>query len=132
MFDQILENLRKATELTAQSQQELFKKWVGLFNGAPPVPPFGEQIPKFPKKYAEALIDLSKKYQQTIDEQFAIGLKHIEQAFQLAQIKDPEELKTKTIELWQKLFETLRKGYEVQARDFQATVGKFAEVFTAA
>jgi hypothetical protein len=132
MFEQIIESLKKATEMTAQSQQELFKKWVGLFNGTPPAPPFTEGFAKFQKKYAEALIELSKKYQQTIDEQYAIGLKTIEQAFQVTQVKDPEELKAKTIELWQKIFETVRKGYELQARDFQTTVGKFAEVFTAA
>jgi hypothetical protein len=126
MFEPMFESLRTATEANIQMQQELFKKWVGLFPG---VPGFGgEPVPKLQKKWAEFVADLIKKQRETMEAQFTAGLKHIEEAFRVAEVKDPEELRTKTIELWQQSFEFIRQAYEAQMRDFQAAVVRFTEL----
>ena len=67
-----------------------------------------------------------------MQEQFAAGLKQIEAAFRLAEVKDVETLRAKTLELWEKTFALVRQGFEVQVHDFQAAVAKWAEMCTPA
>jgi len=74
--------------------------------------------------------DLIKKQRESLEVQFSAGLGNIEKAFHLAEAQNPEELRTKTVELWQKTFDCLRQTYEAQARDFQAAMGKYAELIT--
>jgi hypothetical protein len=128
MFEPVFENLRKATEATIQMQQEMFKKWVSLWPTVPPAPNFGEPL-KFQKKWMEVMGDLIKKQRETLEAQFSAGLKNIEEAFHLAEARDPEALRAKTIELWQKSFECLRQTYEAEVRAFQDAIGKWTELF---
>lgn len=126
MFEPVFESLRAATEANVQMQQELFKKWVGMFPGLPAAG--GEPFPKLQKKWFEFVAALVKKQRETMEDQFSTGLKNIEEAFRIAEVKDPEELRVKTIELWQKTFEYIRQAYEVQLRDFQAAVVRYTEL----
>src|SRR6266542_1194499 len=126
MFEQVFENLRLATESSIHLQQELFKKWVGVWSGVPAAPHSGgDQILKAQKKWTEFIADLVKKERETLEAQFSAGLKNIEEAFRLVEAKQPEELRTKTIELWQKSIDCLRQTYEAQIRHFQAAVVKW-------
>jgi hypothetical protein len=78
----------------------------------------------------EIVGELLKKRNETLEAQFGAGLRNIEEAFHLAEAKDPEELRAKTIELWQKTFDCLRQASEAQLRDFQYAIGKWAELMT--
>jgi hypothetical protein len=129
MFEQVFENLRTATESSIQMQSELFKKWMATWPGVP-VPPNGGCDPfmKSQKKWAEFVAEVVKKQREALETHFSAGLKNIEETFHLAEVKDPEELRAKTIELWQKSFECLRQLYEAQLRDFQTTVVKWTEL----
>jgi len=127
MFEQVFESLRKATETSIQMQQEMFKKWVSLWPVVPPFPPVGEPFVKFQKKWAEFAGDLARKQRETLEAQFSAGLKNIEEAFGLAGATNPEELRARTVELWQKSFESLRQLYDAQVRDFQGVVAKWTE-----
>jgi hypothetical protein len=131
MFEKVYENLRTATEANIHMQQELFEKWMGLCLGVP-VSAKGkiDQVPKIQKKLAEFAADIIKKQRETLAAQFNAGLKNIEDAFHLPEAKDPEELRAKTVELWQKSFDCLLEAYEAQVRDFQAAVGKWTELIT--
>ena len=82
------------------------------------------------KKWAEFVTEQVKRQRETMEAQFSAGLKNIEEAFYLAEAKDPEELRTRTVELWQKSFDCLRKLYESQLRDFQAAAVKWTELVT--
>jgi len=137
MFDQIFDSMRKATESNVQMQQEMFRRWAALWPGLPAMPgipglpapaAWAEQVQAFPRKWAEAVHDLIKRQRETQQEQFNAGLKQIEQAFQLAESKDVNALRAKTLELWQTTFQLLQQAYEAQARDFQAAVNKWAEL----
>lgn len=132
MFDQVFDTLRKASESTFQAQQDLFKKWVGQWPGVPSSPAAGvagnEQFVKFQKKWLESVAEMVKKQRETLETQFAAGYHHLEEAFRLTEIKDPEELRTKTLALWQKTFECLKQAYENQIKEFQATAAKWAEM----
>ena len=128
MFDQVFDSLRKAADSAIEMQQEMFKKWVGLFPGVP-VPPagFGEPT-KLQKKWVEVVGDMIKTERESLEAQFSTGLRNIEEAFRLAEAKDPQELRSKTVELWRKTFECLRQTYETQVRDFQAAVTKWTDL----
>jgi len=128
MFDQVFDSLRKAADSGLAMQQELFKKWMGMWPGVQATPAgFGEPV-AFQKKWVEVVGDLIKKERESLEAQFSAGLRSIEEAFRLAEAKDPQELRTKTIELWQKTFECLRQTYETSLRDFQAAVTKWTEL----
>jgi hypothetical protein len=131
MFEKVYENLRAATEANIHMQQELFEKWMAVWTGGSALP-FGktDQFPKVQKKFGEFVAEIIKKQHETWTAQFNAGLKNIEEAFHLPAAKDPEELRAKTIELWQKSFNCLRQTYEAQVRDFQATVAKWMELMT--
>src|SRR5262245_29196101 len=129
MFEMVFESLKKATEVSLQTQQEAFKRWAGLWPGAQLTPgPFAEQAQKFQKKWAEFYEEVLKKQREALAAQFQNGLKYIEDGFRLAETKDPAELRAKTIELWQKVFETLHQTFEAQVRDFQALAGRWTEL----
>jgi hypothetical protein len=130
MFDQVFESLHKATESSIAFQQEMFRKWIGLWPGIPASAfPFGE-LQKFQKKWIEVVGELLKTQNESLETQFKAGLQTIEDTFRLTEIKDPEVLRAKTVELWQKTFDYLRQFSETQMRDFQSALGKWAEVMT--
>jgi len=130
MFDQVFEAMRKATDSAIVMQQELFNKWIGLWPGVPISPTAAGEAPKIQKKWVETIGELIKKQREILETQFSTGLQSIEEAFHLAEAKDPEELRAKTVALWQKIFDCLRQTYESQMRDFQIAVAKWAEVLT--
>jgi len=128
MFELVFESMRKASESAVGLQQEMFRKWFGQWPTMSP-PVFGEPM-KFPKKWVDLVGELIKKQQQSVQAQFSVGLRYIEEAFRLGEAKNPEELRAKTIELWQKMFDCLRQTYEAQARDFQTAMAKCTELLT--
>jgi hypothetical protein len=130
MFTQVFESLQKATESSIQMQQEMFRRWMGLWPGMPaPVFPYAE-LQKYQKRWVEVVGELVKKQNETLEAQFKAGLQTIEEAFRLSEIKDPEVLRARTVELWQKTFDFIRQFSETQLRDFQTAIGKWAELMT--
>lgn len=131
MFDQVFDSLRKATEQSVQLQQDMFKKWVSLWPALPSVPAsWTGQVQDVHKKWAEAASEVLRRQQETMQKQFETGLENIEKAFQLCEAKSGEELRAKTVELWQKCFYSLRQAFEAQMRDYQVAVGKLVELTT--
>lgn len=129
MYDQVLENLNKATESAIQIQQEMFRNWTNFWPTAPTSPSnWTDQIKGFQKKWAETYTDLMKKQRQMLETQFNGGLKGIEEAFKMTSARNPEELRTKMIEYWQKSFECLRQLAESQMQAFQSALAKWTEL----
>jgi hypothetical protein len=131
MFEEVFENLRKATEATVQAQQEIFRKGVNLWTSVPAThSAWGEQVQKFQKKWNQTVTELLKKQRESLETQFNAGRRSIEEAFQLAEAKDPEEFRAKTLELWSKTFDYLRQTVETQLKDFQTAFEKWTEFVT--
>ena len=127
MLEAVFDSLRKATGSTVQVQQEMFKKWMGMWPALTPTQPTGtEQVLRFKQKWAEVAGELARKQRESLEAQFSAGLRNIEEAFHMADAKDPEDLRARAIELWQKSFECLRQLSEAQARDFQSAVVEWA------
>jgi len=134
MFVSVLENMGKITGATAQMQTELFKKWFSLWPGVPGFPgyPTGwtEQFQKVQKKWVEAVSEILRRQRETVEAQFKAGQANIEKASQMGEARTPEELRARTIELWQKCFEAVRQASEAQVRDFTAAIEKWFELMT--
>jgi len=103
MFVNVLENIGKVTGATVAMQQEIFKKWIGMFPGIPGVPTSPqanpEQMEQFQKKWAETAGELFRRQKEVFEAQFKSGMENIETAFKVAEARSPEEVRAKTIEL---------------------------------
>jgi len=131
MFEQVIENLRTATATNIHMQQELFNKWVSLWPGVfTPGANGSDQVKKVQKKWVDFTAEMVKKQRETLEAQFSAGLKNIEDGFSLAKAKDPEELRAKTVELWQNSIQCIRQMYESQLREFQGAVVKWTDLMT--
>jgi hypothetical protein len=131
MFEPVFDNIKKVTEATLRMQQEMYQKCVSLWPGVRPTQAaFADPVQRFQKRWAEFFEEALKKQRETLEAQFKAGLKNIEDAFRVAEAKDPEELRARTAELWQKVFETLRQSSESQLRDLQAFATRWAELVT--
>jgi hypothetical protein len=129
MFEQTFETLRRTTDATIQLQQEAFRKWVNLWPSMPVSQPvWGEQFCKARKQWTEFVADLVKKQREAFEAQFNAGLKGIEEAYKLAEVKSPEELRTLAVELWKKTFDSVREAFEAQIKALQAAVSKWTEL----
>jgi len=136
MFIPVLESMGKITEATVGMQQEMFKKWFSFWPGIPAAPTYppvsGEQVKQLQKKWAETVTELLKRHRETVEVQFKAGQQNIEKVFQIGEAKTPEELRARSLELWQKCIEAVRQTSESQIRDFQVAVEKWFEVMTSA
>jgi len=132
MFDQVFEIARKATEFNVRTQQRLFKKWACMV-GVPTVPNgAGEQIAKIQEEWSDYATGLVKKQRETLEPHFKTSLKILEDACCLVEVKDPEEFRTKVIDIWQKGFHSLRQLCETQIYDFETALAKWFELVTKA
>ncbi len=123
MFEQILDNYRKATEASLQIQQTMLRSWGQQW---PPTSgcrsrPTGrrspEQFYKAQKEMAETISDMLNKHRETLDAQYRAGIETIEEAFRVGEAKDPEQFRRLTEELWRHSFECLKtRGRVADAR----------------
>jgi hypothetical protein len=156
MFDQVLEMFRKATESTLQMQQQMYRQWTQQWmqvpwmsgmSGIPGMPgmpgmpwmqgmpgmsstpagPLLEQLQAFQKQASASVTEILKKHRDTLDTQYAAGIRTIEEAFRLGEAKDPDQLRRLTEELWKQSFDCLRTVSEGQIKEFQGALEKWFE-----
>jgi hypothetical protein len=131
MFDLLYNNLVRVTEFNLHGQQDLFKKWLGLWpGGSASANGVSDQILTIQERWAGFVAEFVKKQRAALEPQFQAGLAIIEDTFRLAEVKDPEDLPVKLIEQWQKLFDCLRKVCTAQFDDFQTAVAKWTDFLT--
>jgi hypothetical protein len=126
MFNEVFDNFRRATAATLQLQEEMFKTWLSLWPGVPaPAASWSDQMRQFQKKWAEAVSDIVKRQQEMTRTHFKAGLDNIAKAFQVGEVKNSEDLRAKSVELWQKCFDDLQKLSEAQLRGFEMAMDKW-------
>jgi hypothetical protein len=134
MFDQILENYRKATEASLQFQQMMLRSWGQQWPSSfgVPFPMNGGSVPeqfhKVQKQVAETITDMLNKHRETLDAQYRAGIRSIEEAFRVGEAKDPEQFRKLTEELWRHSYECLKSLAESQMRDMQALMQKWFDL----
>jgi type II secretory pathway pseudopilin PulG len=137
MYDQMLENFRKAAESTLQLQQEMFRSWAqqwhqqvpGTLAGLNPANGAGaDGVRAVQKKLSETVTDLLTKHRETLDAQYRAGIRTIEDAFKVGDARDPEQFRRLTEALWRQSFDCLKNVAESQVRDTQAAFEKMFDV----
>ena len=136
MYDQVLDNFRKATESTMQLQQEMFKNWTQQWIQMPGMPGMtanpavglAEQVRSLQKQCTNAVSDMLNKHRETLDTQYRAGIRTIDDAFRLGDAKDPDQFRRLAEELWKQSFDCLKTIVESQMRDFQGAAEKWFEV----
>ena len=134
MFDQILENYRKATEATLQFQQMMLRGWGQQWPPSFGMPfptelgSFPEQYSKAQKKLGETITDMLNKHRETLDAQYRAGIRAIEDAFRVGEAKDPEQVRKLVEELWRHSYECLKSLAESQMRDTQTVMQKWFDL----
>lgn len=146
MFDMILENYRKAAESTMKVQQDMLRNWTmqwpqmfgsqtfgfplsgGASGSTMPGGAWLEQLSEAQKKWAETVTEMLNKHRESLDAQYRAGIKTIEDAFKVAEAKDPAQFRRLTEELWKHSFECLKTVAESQMKDVQAAMQKWYEV----
>ena len=130
-FDQVFDCFRKATESTLHMQQEFLRHCFTAWPTPPsPQAVLSERVQKYQKEWSKAAAEFSRKWQESWDRQYECAMKALEEAFQLGEAKDTDELRKKTEELWHKSFDTLKEVTEAQMKDFQEAVTKWIDMAT--
>lgn len=151
MYEQVMENLRKATESSIQMQQEMMRKWTSLMPGMggesgvgagvgpgpsafspgaagnPVFPGSLEAFTKFQRAWEDAMSDVMQRQRQLVDSHYNAGLQAIHDMFRVGEARSPQEYQEKVLDLYRKSFESLRALSESQLRELKAAAEKWIQ-----
>ena len=153
MVDKILENYSKAVESTLKLQQEMLRNWTmqwstfgtqvfelpmtGTSTSASATPAASatetpaaawlEQLSTAQRKCVEAVADMLKRHQETLDEEYRAGIRAIDDAFRVGEAKNPEQFQRMSEELWRRNCEILKTAVASQVHDVQSVMQKWYE-----
>ena len=153
MVDKILENYSKAVESTLKLQQEMLRNWTmqlspfgtqvfelpmtGTSTSASATPAASatetpatawlEQLSTAQRKCAEAVADMLKRHQETLDEEYRAGIRAIDDAFRVGEARNPEQFQRLSEELWRRNCEVLKTAVASQMHDVQSVMQKWYE-----
>jgi hypothetical protein len=105
-------------------------KFTGAMVSATSLKACEEQIQWFQKWWVQTVRELLRGQRETVEAQFEASQQYIEKAFQIGEARSAEEVRARTLELWQKGFETVRQVSEAQARDFTVAIKKWGELIS--
>lgn len=132
MFDKVYESLQKTTEANMQMQQDMMKKWLSLWGMNPAASVVAsEQVQTAKNDWGQTMQEIVKRQRDVMETQFKAGMANLEKAFQIGEARTPEEIRVRSLELWQKCFETMRQSYEAQIREFQFATEKWLQIASA-
>lgn len=143
MYDQMLDGFRRAAEATMQAQQELFRQWaqqvgkVPSAPAAPTVPPtpdptaafngMSDRMRAMQRQWADTVSRTLEKHRETLDAQYKLGIRTIEDAFRVGEAKDPEQFRRLVEELWRHSFDALKSVTEAQLSEFRSVLQDWTE-----
>src|SRR5271157_5210541 len=138
MFDKILDNYGKAVESTLSLQQEMLRNWTMQWSpfgtqvfelpltgtstsaSATPAAAWQEQLRTAQRKWSEAVGDMLKRHQETLEEQYRAGIRAIDDLFRVGKASDREQLRRLSEELWRRNCEVLQTAVASQMHDVQS------------
>jgi hypothetical protein len=120
----IIGSVRKTTESSVAMQQELFDRWARAWPWVPgSVFPFGE-LQKVQMKWVEMVGELMQRQNHLFSVQLKMGFETMDRLFHLAEVKDPQQLRSWSMEMWQKAFDDLWMISNAQMRTLQNAVDR--------
>jgi hypothetical protein len=86
-----------------------------------------EQLSTAQRKCAEAVADMLKRHQETLDEEYRAGIRAIDDAFRVGEARSPEQFQRLSEELWRRNCEVLKTAVASQMHDVQSVMQKWYE-----
>ena len=131
VYEQVFDNVRKATEANLKMQQEVFRQWTSLWPGMPtPQSVWVDKVRDFQRQWSNAVSDLARKHRDTFDRQYQAALESLEEALRVGEAGNPEEFRQRTEQLCRKTLECLREVSEAQMKEFHDAMSKMSELVT--
>lgn len=133
MFDEVLQNIRKATEASLKMQQELLQQ-AAIFWPAFPTPQSicVDKLRDLQKQTSSTISNLVQKHRQALDRQQQALQESLDEALRTAESSNPVEFRLRAEQLCRKTLECLREVSETQLREFHDALGKWTELATKA
>src|SRR5262245_16167606 len=128
LFEATFNSLRQAAGSAVQLQQEMYKEWARLWPGlAQSTVDWNANFQKSQKEWATRITGAMRKHLELVDQQYRAGIEPLEDAFQVAAAKDPEEFRERDEALWRKALNRVKETSETQMRQFQKSMNKWIE-----
>jgi DNA anti-recombination protein RmuC len=133
MYDQVLENMKKATETTLQMQQDALRQWTALWPGMPtPQSIWTDKARDFQKQWSDAVSEIAHKHRNTLDRQYQAAIESLEEALRVNESSNPEEFRKRTEQFFRKSMECFKEASEAQLKEYQDTMNALCELVTKA
>lgn len=133
VFEQVFDSFRKTADASLKMQQDMLRQWSAQWPGfSQPQASWVEQVQKFQKGWSANVVELMRKNRETLDTQHKASIQALEDAFDVAQSKDPEEFRKRAEELCRKSIDCVKEISETQMREFQAAMTKWVELIAKA
>jgi len=129
VFEEMFQNVRKATEATLKMQQDVLSQWSSLWPGMPtPQSAWINQIQQFRTKFAETVSELARKHRDVIDRQYIAAVESLEAALSVNDASTPEEFRRKSEQFCRKTLDCMRDMAETQVQAIQGAVTKWTDL----
>ena len=129
VYDQVLENMKKAAEAGLKMQQDAMQQWTALWPSVPsPQSIWTDKVRDFQKQWSSALSDLAHKHRSTLDRQYQATIESFEEALNVGESTDPEEFRKRTEQFFRKSLDCMREATEAQMKEYQDAMGKLSEL----
>lgn len=122
MYEQMLENFRKAGEASMQMQQDLLRQWSSGSFGMPSATSWLDQKSKVQSEWAETMTDLVRKQKALVEARYEAGVKAMEDSFKLAKAKDPAEFKELAEAAFKRGLATAKELMESEIKQLQTSM----------
>ena len=131
MYDQVLDNMKKAAETSLKMQQDAMQQWTALWPGLPTSQSTGvDKIRDFQKQWTDTVSELATKHRTTLDQQYQVAIESLEEALRVGESSNPEEFRQRTEQFFRKSLDCMREASETQLKEYQEAMNKLNEVFT--
>jgi len=131
VYEQVFDNMRKASEANLKMQQEMFRQWSTLWPGMPsPQSIWLEKMRDFQRQWGNTMSDLARQHRVTFDRQYQSALESLEEALRVSESSNPEEFRKRTEQLCRKTLDCLREASEAQMKEFQDAMNKWSALIT--
>lgn len=133
VYEQVFENMRKASEANLKMQQDMFSQWTTMWPGfSTPQSMWLDKMRDFQRQWGNTMSDLARQHRDTLDRQYQTALESLEEALRLSESSNPEELRKRAEQLCRKTLDCMREASEAQMKEFQSAMTKWSELVTKA
>lgn len=120
MFNQMYENLSKASDSSFQLQQEMMKVWTQQWLSVPQSLGVSAEFSRnLERRWIELSIEMLNRHKEVLEQNYASGIQLIEQTFRLSEAKSSEDYQRMVEELWRRLFASSMDKSEAQLQEFR-------------